>query len=507
MKSIGRRKLGRDLLDLSEQLVVLIPTTGNPRKLERSLRSLDYAAEHNNVKINVVLSVNTSNLDPTFFSPEYQYLNLEVQLLNSFMDSAEESTLEAFKLLSLKGDPYVWILGDDDFVLPAGLAELIACIMDSKYMVMFFNSLQCETKGRVLRGPFLHALNSLEVKDFTQFALRCGINYSPTGFGRLVVKSSLVKELHVWDQLIAEGGPIFSYVTYFMYALKDITLFYVNTPLIIYRQNDYHEGIHTMWKNYAIRRSKLEFAPWTIELIRQIRLLERLEVVNLRELSFSTIIEREIGYRFPLLVLEQFHEQIRVALSNKNQIPDASYINECVAFICRIAPDFAPIVEQIENLYSSLVGGARGKSLYPDWFRIREYIVQIRLCNPYGGLIVDFRYGYGIYAHIDGYIATNFGPESIRDAYIVLDPRMQDSVIFRETLFEIDSLLSKVSKSIDAPYPRNIFDWSYDKEATPTIYSENVQLFIHKLFPVWDRFPKVIKKLVKSWATRRGGIK
>lgn len=490
------------MLDLSERLVVLIPTTGNPRKLERSLRSLDYAAEHNNVKMKVVLSVNTSNNNPFIFSSVYQYLNLEVQFLKGFVDSAEESTLEAFKLLSLKEDPYLWILGDDDFVLPAGLAELIARIVDSKYLVMFFNSLQCDTRGKVLRGPFIHALNSHEVKDFTNFALRCGINYSPTGFGRLVVKSSLVKDLHVWDQLIAEGGPIFSYVTYFMYALKDVTLFYVNTPLIIYRQNDYHEGIHDMWKNYAIRRNKLEFAPWTIELIRQIRLLERLKVVNLRELSVSTIIEREIGYRFPLLVLEQFHEQIRVALTNKNQIPDALYIKECVTFICRIAPDLAPIVEQIENLYSNLVSGARGNSLYPDWFRVRENIVQIRLDNPYGGLIVDFKKGYGIYAHIDGYVATRFGPESIREAYVVLDPRMQDSVIFAETLHKIDLMLGNIPKSIEAPYPKNIFDWSFGNNPTPTIYSENVRHLIQTLIPIWDRLPKVFRKLIKNWVLK-----
>jgi hypothetical protein len=507
MKMSDKRLFERIPVDLSEDLIVLIPTTGNSRKLERSLRSLDYAAEHNNVKLRVILSVNTSNTSSFDFSHEYLFLNLEVQFLGSFKDSAEESTLEAFKLLVLLGDPYVWILGDDDFILPAGLAELIVCVRDSKYKVLFFNSLQCETKGKILKGPFIHAFNSHEVKDFTDFALRCGINYSPTGFGRLVVKFSLVKDLHIWDQLISEGGPIFSYVTYFMYALKGVTLFYVNTPLMIYRQNDYHEGNHDMWKNYAKRRNELEFSPWTSELISQIALLERLEVVSLRDLTFTTIIEREIGYRFPLLVLEQFHEQIRVALSHKNQIPDVSYMDKCVNFICRIAPDFAPIVEQIENVYFSLVNGIGGKALYPEWMRIRENIVQMRLFNPYGGFLVDFRYGHAIYTHIDGYVATRLGPETIGDAYVVLDPKMQDSVMFANTLFELDLRLAEIPKSIASPFPRNVFDWSYAKEPMHATYSENVQLFLNKLFPIWDKLPKAMKALIKAWVARRGIVK
>jgi len=495
--------------NLIENLLVLIPTKGDVRKLKISLRSLNHSAARYNISLKILLSINSEEIIPNLEILEFENLQMDVQYLKHYQDSAEESTLRALEILENyeHKDPYIWILGDDDFILPQGLNKLIEVTKQSNYKVFFFNSLQSETSGKLLKGPFIHSYETTEVEDFTQFALKCGINFSPTGFGRLVIRASTIKDLQVWNRLISDGGPIFSYVTYFMYALTKIPMLYVNTPLIIYRQSMYHEGNHDMWTEYAKRRRTLEFAPWTSELISQIKILQELGTINTKELSNSTIIEREIGYRFPILILEQFHEQMRVAIADSKQLPSSEYIELCANFLSIIAPDLSPIVERIEFLYDDCVQKKESKKqLIHKWRQIRHIIVEIRTKNPYTGLLIDFYQGFAIYSHLDGFLATFGAPKTTYSAYRILDPRNQNKVMFArhhdEILLRINEYHaeSKQTKNQNfrSSYPENIFEWAYGREHRTMAYSENVEKILAIEFSIWNKIPKIVRNLIRN---------
>jgi len=120
--------------------------------------------------------------------------------------------------------------------------------------------------------------------------------------------------------------------------------------------------------------------------------------------------------------------------------------------------------------------------------------------------MIDFHHGFAIYSHLEGFLATFGAPETTYAAYRILNPRKQNEVLFAENHDEIltkineyrfEAKLTKSQKS-KSGYPENIFEWAYGQEHRTMVYSENVEKILAIEFSIWNKLPKLIRRLIRN---------
>lgn len=274
-----------------------------------------------------------------------KFKNLKVQKFDDFLPTAEENTLRSVRLASGK---YVWVLGDDDLLLRAGLNS-ISKYANQDYAGVFFNYKQMTSDLTFLPNPpFFSTGQNMQI-TFADLVSRLGIQSIPTGFGRFLIRRDLI-DFESWDLIIKSTGELFSHVLAFATFTQKHKIIWDKTPIIVYRQSSYHEGSDKTWRNYGKLKSQPWITPFCGQLAEQIRYLVENGIWTAHQAEFSLFNERENTIYQADYLLQQIGKQLREAVLSKGENLRDKDLDSLEWYFLNIAPSRLPVFRRFYNV-------------------------------------------------------------------------------------------------------------------------------------------------------------
>ena len=153
-------------------LTIAIPTYNRSAYL-RELLSILFDQLVQEPRVELIISDNASPDDSPEVVGEYQRRGLEIRYIrNTTNVGADANFLQCFDQARAK---YVWIFGDDDVIVPGGVAAVLSCLEMKDYDLVYVNSHPLLGLDRV--KP-LRSLKVIEFDDVMRFAKRIHVYFT-----------------------------------------------------------------------------------------------------------------------------------------------------------------------------------------------------------------------------------------------------------------------------------------------------------------------------------------
>jgi len=154
-------------------LTIAVPTYNRERFL-RELLDILFDQIIAEPRVELIISDNASPDETASLVQEFQKRGLSIRYMRNETNlGADRNLLQCYEQAMGK---YVWIFGDDDIILPGGVAVLLSYIESRDYDIVYLNS-------HFFKGVYVpHILeahrNATEITDIEQFARRINIFFT-----------------------------------------------------------------------------------------------------------------------------------------------------------------------------------------------------------------------------------------------------------------------------------------------------------------------------------------
>ena len=159
-------------LEAKPLLTIAIPTYNRSAYL-RELLSILFDQLVHEPRVELIICDNASPDDTPEVVEEYQRRGLELRRIRNLTNiGADANFLQCFEQARGK---YVWIFGDDDIIVPGGVAVVLSCLEMKDYDLVYVNSYPLQGLDRV--KP-LRSLKAIEFDDVMRFAKRIHVYFT-----------------------------------------------------------------------------------------------------------------------------------------------------------------------------------------------------------------------------------------------------------------------------------------------------------------------------------------
>ena len=317
------------------QLSVCIPTLNRADYLRQLLPTLLLLLRAEDVTFEIVVSDNCSDDATAEVLSRQGNRAREIVVVRPprRTDHAEDNVL--FMLRHAKGR-YVWLLGDDDDIVPSSVSSLLDVVRNDVADLAVFNSRSHDFHGRPLKDiriPCNAAHLDLSMADFVS---RTGFWFVLSGFSTTVFRRENANVEALANMLAV--SRIYSVVTWLVQQFWEARVRFVNVPLVSYRQNlsdvaptaddieelrrererlevlTRGEGAPVLSEPHWARVTRLEntFAKgvWTNKFLEQIDVL--CSTTSMERTFLTKVVDRGLESRFVFTVevLKHFVEQL-----------------------------------------------------------------------------------------------------------------------------------------------------------------------------------------------------
>ena len=400
------------------KLSIAIPSKGRP-ELEELLGQLCRLIPLNiQSDVEVLIGGNGPECHPYLTSLSEKFdnykLDIKFKMFDKFLFTAEES---AFRIMREASGEYIWLLGDDDVLLRIGVDKLLNYV-NSDHPAIYFQCAQMTSAGQLLPFSSVIASGKSFQISYSNLVARQGINATPNGFGRTLIKRDIL-DFDRWQNVIDSTGALFSHVLEYSFALGSQKILVEPINLLVYKQNDYHEGSDSNWRKYGAHSGFSWITPFCGQLAGQIRYLVESEIWSRHEAEFSLFNERENTMYIADYLLKNVYVQILASLENPGDRFREIDIENLTWFFEEIATSRSISFKHLLNLYNNK-------------FRLRKVEIKHRLITEskiFPETALRDRFGAGIcawygtfpvYGHPGGWVIAV--PSQAAEIISFLDP-------------------------------------------------------------------------------------
>jgi glycosyltransferase involved in cell wall biosynthesis len=318
------------------KLSILIPTYRRPRNVEQTVISILTLFEAAPFAWEIVISNNllVNKNEPARLAieanPKIRIISPDQHLL-----SAEENF--QFGLGYCTGE-LIWLLGDDDVLVPAGIEQLIIEIKDGNFDLLIAGCKMISYDGQLVaatRQPS-HELNqNITLLDYVK---RTGFWFVLAGFSTTIFRRSYF-DVSLFKETMAIS-KIYSHATTLVGSFYNKNFKFRNYSIVEYRQNrtDVIDSGH--WKQAAKSQGVTVKHFWVKGFIGHLELLINRGVFDHQFLG--EVIDLVVGKRFRFLdhLIGHLLEQVQMGFKQSSQQLSVNELADIIQFLERIAPEY-----------------------------------------------------------------------------------------------------------------------------------------------------------------------
>jgi abequosyltransferase len=179
-------------------LTIAIPTYNRSAYL-RELLSILFDQIVQDQRVELIISDNASVDDTPEVVEEYQRRGLQLRCIrNQSNKGSDANFLQCFEQARGK---YVWIFGDDDIIVPGGVAAVLLSLEGQDYDLVYVNSYPLK---RLDKPRSIRSSEAIEFRDAARFAKRIHVNFTFIS-GNIVNKARLQAESASFSALVGSN--------------------------------------------------------------------------------------------------------------------------------------------------------------------------------------------------------------------------------------------------------------------------------------------------------------
>ena len=461
---------------------VLIPTYNRSSFVEVQIHALKGLSERLlplGIRLSPIISDNKSARKVTV--PSYLQSFVRVVEPENHLPTAEENL--AFGVKHCSGE-YLWVLGDDDSIIPHNLERLFIMLKETRYDFVIGNS-----SGSLVNGQYVHKRTLCSAPDAIEslpdFVQRTGLWFVIAAFSCLVFKREpFVSNLSKFEDY-QKVSKIYSHVFYLIDVFWDLSFKYFDLPMVVYKQNRSDMG-ENHWEKVAAREQVFHGFFWTIGYVNQVKLLRQNR--QLPREYFSQIVDQSIDRRHRHLngAIDAFLDVLDRDFARRKSLARRITEKEKEEFVEFLLNEDSGSLELISLLKQHLARPSR--SLLNE---CRLVMKKYQGANFYRHFYINSVCGWNIYFFDNCYRALPAGAE----AYLMTEIR--DISPVNSEFQRVAGSLGEITEMVlQNPYPqgfdkRKKFDAGYDRE----------QLVLFILSKVYDKLKMFVpKSLVRRLA-------
>lgn len=329
-------------------LTILIPSRERPNFIRDLLDNLKVLLTNtDNQKYEIVISENSDLNQYLPIVQSFESLNIRLIRPSKVFMTAEENLFWAWSHATKE---YVWILGDDDPVVPIAFRNLIEVLENEKPNALFYNSNLLHPDGTKVRQNRISCINNEFETTIEDLAQRVGIWYGLSGFSTWIIKRELVDSSSALKWIQEIESPIYAHVSIFIKSLKGRIIRFINLPLVDYRMNrsDLDLG-NQHWHFYAKQKKSYYRKPWLSGFLEQINSLESEGYVESYFLEFM-IEQDHSGTRFPFVEIftKLLLEQLLLSCRYTSEVIPENDMKTILNFLYKTYPNFIGMWRKLE---------------------------------------------------------------------------------------------------------------------------------------------------------------
>jgi len=318
------------------KLSILIPTYRRPKNVEQTVRSILnlFTAAPFNWEVIVSNNVLPDTQEPAKLSLEANS-RVKVFTPKSHLLSAEENFKHGLAFCS---GEFVWLLGDDDILVPAGVRCLIEEISRGQFDLLITGFKVIAHDGQLV-SQFGQASHQIVLNiPFLDYVKRTGFWSVLAGFSTVVFHREKL-DLNLFEKLMGIS-KIYSHTSTFIGSFYDKKFKFLNVATVEYRQNKTDKIGSEHWKKAAKSQGVKSKHFWVQGFIGHLELLIARGVFDYKFLS--EVIDLAIGRRFRFLdhLVSHCLEQVRIGIEQDSERPTDSEFEKIVSFLEKVAPEY-----------------------------------------------------------------------------------------------------------------------------------------------------------------------
>jgi len=349
------------------KLSILIPTYRRPRNVEQTVNSILVLLSEAPFDWEIVIS-NNLLLDKSEPAPLNLQPDSRIQILSpeKHLLSAEENF--KFGLQFCRGE-FVWLLGDDDVLIPAGIRHLIPEIAKGEFDLLIAGCKMITHDGQLLSEArqLSHELN-FEI-PFLHFVKRTGFWFVLAGFSTTIFRRSQF-DLNLFQELMSIS-KIYSHASTLVGSFHNKRFKFFNFSIVEYRQNQSDVIDTGHWKRAAVSQGVSSKHFWVKGFIGHLELLIQRGVF--KHQFINEVIDLTINRRFRFIdhLISHFLEQ--VLLHIRFPSASASELLTIIQFLEKVVPEYYDLWIYLKEI-SQETNKAKSEELFRKataWFTDR----------------------------------------------------------------------------------------------------------------------------------------
>jgi len=318
------------------KLSILIPTYRRPRNVEQTVSSILVLMDHAPFEWEIVISNNLllDKNEPAQLNieadPRIKITSPETHLL-----SAEENF--KFGLKFCRGE-FVWLLGDDDVLVPSGIRHLIPELVKGDFDLLIAGCKMISHDGQLLSEArqLSHDLN-FEI-PFLYFVKRTGFWFVLAGFSTTIFRRAQF-DIDLFNEFMSIS-KIYSHASTLVGSFYNKKFKFFNFSIVEYRQNQSDVIDTGHWKRAAVSQGVSSKHFWVKGFIGHLDVLISRGIIDHR--FINEVIDLTINRRFRFIdhLISHFLEQILLSIRNTTDQSSISELMGIIKFLEKVVPEY-----------------------------------------------------------------------------------------------------------------------------------------------------------------------
>ena len=430
------------------RLSILIPTYRRPRNVEQTIVSIQTMFKDAPFQWEIVIS---NNIIPNSDLPVKLNFNVDASIKvvspKIHLPTAEEN----FKFgLGFCSGELVWLLGDDDVLIPNGISLLIEELNKNNFDLLIAGSKMISHDGQLLATTRQQSNELIFEIPFLDYVKKTGFWFVLAGFSTTVFRRNLF-DLNLFDKF-HEKSKIYSHASTLVGSYYDKKFKFFNISIVEYRQNKADVIDTGHWLRAAVSQGVSRKHFWVKGFISHLELLIKLGVIDHKFLS--DVIDLSVGRRFRFIdhMIGHMLEEIQSGFKTKSEQLTESDFALLISFMEKTAPEYYDLWIELKSASKSKYN-LQAKKFFDtgaNWFYQRSagiihFLDNFRIAES--GKFNISKYGNQYYAYDRTNMAKVFEIVSYFDIqevepYLFISETLEN-LLYKVINFKIDTEFGK----------------------------------------------------------------
>lgn len=412
---------------------VIIPTLGTRETLHSIIETLArFQDTRPALRLRVFVSFNPKNVEGwhrSVYLRDAYSSNPDFRVIETG-PPAYEPTTEHHILWCLRwhraqrgeGDPFVWVLTDNDPLIEAGFDAIVRFLQTEKPDLFFVNYLWGDVQGELIPSPAFRCNQLIWHGDASYFFRAQGFEHATSGVGSFLMRSGfLTDEVFAMYERTLARSVVCAHAWWLLEAGMSTDRFYfVATPALLNKINPHNFDDSWVWLEAAEREGVQAKFSWTVGYLRHLDYYVQQGKMTWQDIRTSILSEPQRGILlFMDDVLRQLFVQAKLALRRSAQRFGATDIE----LIRRVWENVYPLRMPMINFLCDVLDARNEDRIV----RLRSYKLATRFHSVeqeqgiFSPLFRNAMHGYYYFEHNSGFVAV-LDKSRAYMAYRDLDP-------------------------------------------------------------------------------------